>query len=756
MSPPPTTRHSTSANPSSSANSSSMTLTSSSTTTTQTTTTSQRPTSASTTTVTTHTHTHAVMASSNSTIPTNASLFAQLQGGSISLSDRDRFNNLLPESHRAVMHAKVPVRDSSRPGSSRHSSTAMPTNLSSTQDPNSTPSSSPSNNGTGRPNTGTGASNTPTPGMDSGGKFGGGGNGSMSRNGSGSAAGNSSAKNGNGTMSASERRRDIVIHVFDENRNAKKDFFCKQHVLLREMKYFSEYLTDKTTRGHVDIDVHCDIEVFEWLMAYITRQRPALEPRTAISILISSNFLQMQGLEDVCLEYVHDHINEIVKVPIDMSCVNKSLLQRLVKLFYMNEFDGIVDPKDKVLSKLYMHKIGDLLSNPIPSANAPPDRTPTSQIYFIAPATSSLSTSQKNQQSSSTSTSTSTSAVSPQQQPIILRRCLKCFKIYSKKEEVSLVCDEGIPSMDFHGELLLMHERDPEFDVNEWAASLVLGNTNSSNPASSSSTTSNNPSGGITWQNLLWKIWGIIHHFDCIECKRRFSLADFDDGCFRHLEPLTFSQGGHSGVGHSHNHGNLSNQGEAQKGRYPCCNEGEYRFHPFGAAKGCHKFPHVISDTDKASYLYKLFEAHREQVVRSSFSVSGSVDASKERLKRPQSASAPNGLRRLSRKPEEFENGVRSMRIYGKWNENIYERCDPTSQSAPLLSKPVGSFGPPIPPTVVPSNDSKTPHKKLPQYLQREEDNDRMTLLLKQLSKLGNAGNGERKSFPDIPAVSVA
>jgi hypothetical protein len=155
-----------------------------------------------------------------------------------------------------------------------------------------------------------------------------------------------------------DRRRDIVIHVFDENRNgkvvvlsrrfpflprgepnitaitailrsfsntAKKDFYCKQHILLREMKYFSEYLNDRTARNYVDIDVHCDIEVFEWLMSYITKQRPTLEPRTAISILISSHFLQMATLEDICLMYVHDHINEIVKVPIDMNCINKAL-----------------------------------------------------------------------------------------------------------------------------------------------------------------------------------------------------------------------------------------------------------------------------------------------------------------------------------------------------------------------------------------------------------------------------------------------
>ncbi|TPX68694.1 hypothetical protein SpCBS45565_g02920 [Spizellomyces sp. 'palustris'] len=68
---------------------------------------------------------------------------------------------------------------------------------------------------------------------------------------------------------------DIVIHVYDENRNAKRDFFCKRSLLIGQMSYFSSYLYDRTAEENVEIDVHCDVEVFEWLMAYITRRKPA-------------------------------------------------------------------------------------------------------------------------------------------------------------------------------------------------------------------------------------------------------------------------------------------------------------------------------------------------------------------------------------------------------------------------------------------------------------------------------------------------
>ena len=38
------------------------------------------------------------------------------------------------------------------------------------------------------------------------------------------------------------------------------------------MKYFAEYLsTDAQRWEEVDISVHCDVQIFEWLMRYVKR-----------------------------------------------------------------------------------------------------------------------------------------------------------------------------------------------------------------------------------------------------------------------------------------------------------------------------------------------------------------------------------------------------------------------------------------------------------------------------------------------------
>ena len=41
---------------------------------------------------------------------------------------------------------------------------------------------------------------------------------------------------------------------------------------MREMRYFAEYLsTDAQRWEEVDISVHCDVQIFDWLMKYVKR-----------------------------------------------------------------------------------------------------------------------------------------------------------------------------------------------------------------------------------------------------------------------------------------------------------------------------------------------------------------------------------------------------------------------------------------------------------------------------------------------------
>ena len=103
-----------------------------------------------------------------------------------------------------------------------------------------------------------------------------------------------------------------MVAYYDIHCAVKQDFVCPRDILVREMHYFEEYLSSETQLwDEVDISVHCDVPVFEWLMTYTKRgmlegpsgeklgsplEPPKLEPHTAVSILISSDFLKMDNL----------------------------------------------------------------------------------------------------------------------------------------------------------------------------------------------------------------------------------------------------------------------------------------------------------------------------------------------------------------------------------------------------------------------------------------------------------------------------
>lgn len=70
------------------------------------------------------------------------------------------------------------------------------------------------------------------------------------------------------------------------------------------MKYFEKHLKATDSAEDIDISVHCDIKIFEWLMNYLHSTYPKLEVSTVIPILISADFLIMERLIDDCIMFL--------------------------------------------------------------------------------------------------------------------------------------------------------------------------------------------------------------------------------------------------------------------------------------------------------------------------------------------------------------------------------------------------------------------------------------------------------------------
>lgn len=242
----------------------------------------------------------------------------------------------------------------------------------------------------------------------------------------------------------------VVIHVCDENRHISKDFCCKRDVLVKSMKYFENFLAENENGyDDIDISVHCDVEIFEWLMNYIHTpdNPPQLEKAIVVSILISSEFLQMDSLVDHCLQHISENLNDITKLPIDLSCISEKLVNKLAAMTSPKTLAITKDRKDKILNKLYKRRV-------------------------------ELDFSRKSNVRSGVNIKSIASS---------LTCCKYCGTVYLENYVSSLTCNNSPPSIDFRGCLTKKHSAIPAWSLTSYLKALHAG--------------------GMTWEYIYWHVW---------------------------------------------------------------------------------------------------------------------------------------------------------------------------------------------------------------------------------------------------------
>ncbi|XP_072713597.1 SANT and BTB domain regulator of class switch recombination isoform X2 [Ciconia boyciana] len=290
----------------------------------------------------------------------------------------------------------------------------------------------------------------------------------------------------------------MVIHVCDEAKNLKEDFVCPRDLLISEMKYFAEYLSVDAQRWEeVDISVHCDVHIFDWLIRYVKRntkdseanEMPTLEPSNVISILISSEFLKMDSLVEKCIHYCHKNMNAIVATPCNMNCINANLVTHIADLFTHNEVEELKDKRDKFKSKLFCKKIERLFD---PEYLNPDSRGNAATLY----------------------------------------RCCLCKKLLTKETERRIPCVPGKINIDQHGNIVYVHIRDKTWEVHEYLIGLHEELK--------------------SWRDVYWRLWGTVNWLTCSRCNQSFLCTEFSH-CQYHLQPVLYpgvaSALGSSGTG---------------------------------------------------------------------------------------------------------------------------------------------------------------------------------------------------------------
>lgn len=252
----------------------------------------------------------------------------------------------------------------------------------------------------------------------------------------------------------------VVIHVCDENQQISKDFCCKREILVNSMKYFEKFLSD-SEGGYDDIDisVHCDADIFEWLMIYIHDKEslPQIDKSIIVSILISSDFLQMEALVEQCIQQIAANLNDIVKLPIDLSCISEKLINRIAFHTSPKKLTETKDRRDKILTKLYKRRV---------------------ELDFSRRG--NIRTPGKDLKDGVATVPTKTIAAS-------LTCCGHCGLVYLENYTNYLYCRDSPPNIDFRGSLSRQHSSIPGWSLTAYLKSLH--------------------SAGMPWDAIYWHVW---------------------------------------------------------------------------------------------------------------------------------------------------------------------------------------------------------------------------------------------------------
>ena len=145
-------------------------------------------------------------------------------------------------------------------------------------------------------------------------------------------------------------------------------------------------------------------------------------------------------------------MNEIIKLPIDLSCISEKLLNKLAVLTPPNILATTKDKKEKILHKLYKRRVEVDFSRKATTKN--------SKVRSIASC---------------------------------LTCCMHCGTVYLENYEEYLHCTEAKAFVDFRGKVCFYH-----FSIPNWSLTSYLKTLHA---------------GGMNWEAIYWHVWAACQVF---------------------------------------------------------------------------------------------------------------------------------------------------------------------------------------------------------------------------------------------------
>lgn len=260
---------------------------------------------------------------------------------------------------------------------------------------------------------------------------------------------------------------EVIIHVCDEVKGTSRDFSCPQKLLISKMGYFADVTAGQRLED-MDISVHCDLQIFEWLMKWVKKDSmsqddwPSLDPSNVVPILVSASFLQMEPLLLDCLSFCHARLNEVVKASANLACLNDSIITRLAAMFTNLELEMVKDKKDRIAPRLWTKLIQSL-------CEIEPQALRGHYATLVG-----------------------------------MFRCLRCAKYLTQTVSTFIHCVPQNIRLNRWGQLISSHVKDPSWNITSYVASLHKELR--------------------SWRKVYWRLWGHCHFLYCAICDTHFAV----------------------------------------------------------------------------------------------------------------------------------------------------------------------------------------------------------------------------------------
>ncbi|XP_049842764.1 SANT and BTB domain regulator of class switch recombination [Schistocerca gregaria] len=233
----------------------------------------------------------------------------------------------------------------------------------------------------------------------------------------------------------------------------------------------------------MDITVHCDIGIFEWLMRWVKKSANVdgiplkVDAENVVPLVVSAEFFQMAPLFEDCLVFFRHNITEILEKSTKLHYLNDNIISRLAEMFSNTELEELNDPKGKLKNKLFCKLIATL-------AAPTPDMA---RGHFASLAN--------------------------------LYKCVSCGKLMQWHFSDKVPCHPKNVHVDICGKTESRHVRDTSWSLSEHVKQLRRELH--------------------SWRAVYWRLWGECHFLRCSACKSSFPVHQAR-WCLHHPKPPQF------------------------------------------------------------------------------------------------------------------------------------------------------------------------------------------------------------------------